>query len=102
MAKKSHKAKVGKKQFSKKITSAVLVLDAISLALTFVLCFIAVSKDFLGELPYLVTMITALQLVTSFVLTNYLKKSTKENTKGGIVYDMAMEQKESESGNENE
>jgi hypothetical protein len=56
---------------------------------------LSIWKEFDGALPYLTTLIGALQAVTGVVLSAYYKKSTLENCSGGIVYDSALK-KESE------
>ena len=54
------------------------------------LCALAILRDYAGALPYLTTLIGALQAVTGVVLGAYFNKSKAENTKGGIVYDTAL------------
>ena len=49
-------------------------------------------------LPYLTTLIGALQAVTGVVLTAYYHKAKAENTKGGITYDAALGVPNSETG----
>ena len=49
-----------------------------------------IVRSFEGALPYLTTLIGALQAVTGVVLGAYFNKSKAENTKGGIVYDTAL------------
>ena len=86
-----------KKTTSQKLAIGVLWMDALSTVAVLVLCALAILRDYAGALPYLTTLIGALQAVTGVVLSAYYKKSTMENCKGGIVYDSAMnENKESE------
>lgn len=86
-----------KKTTSQKLAIGVLWMDALSTVAVLALCALAILRDYAGALPYLTTLIGALQAVTGVVLSAYYKKSTMENCKGGIVYDSAMnENKESE------
>lgn len=83
---------------SQKIAIGALVVDAVATFAVLVLCAFAIYKGFSGALPYLTTLIGALQAVTGVVLSAYYKKSTMENCKGGIVYDAAFAQTETEDG----
>ena len=86
-----------KKTTSQKIALAVLWVDAAATFCVLALCFMSIYNGFEGALPYLTTLIGALQAVTGIVLASYFRKSSKENCKGGIVYDSALAaQKESE------
>lgn len=85
------------KTTSQKLAIGVLWMDALSTVAVLALCALAILRDYAGALPYITTLIGALQAVTGVVLSAYYKKSTMENCKGGIVYDSAMnENKESE------
>ena len=75
---------------SKVIAIGVLVMDAVATLAVLALCGLAILRQFQGALPYLTTLIGALQAVTGVVLTAYFGKSKAENTKGGIVYDTAL------------
>ena len=75
---------------SKLIAFGILSIDATSTYFVLYLCRLAIVNTFTGSLPYLTTMITALQMATGYVLGFYFKKSAAENTKGGITYDTAM------------
>ena len=75
---------------SKVIAIGVLIMDAVATLAVLALCGLAILRDFTGALPYLTTLIGALQAVTGVVLGAYFNKSKAENTKGGIVYDAAM------------
>ena len=79
---------------SQKIAIGVLVVDAIATLSVLGLCALSIVRGFDGALPYLTTLIGALQAVTGVVLSASYKKSTMENTKGGIVYDKAMKESE--------
>ena len=75
---------------SKVIAIGVLIIDAVATLAVLALCGLAIVRQFQGALPYLTTLIGALQAVTGVVLGAYFNKSKAENTKGGIVYDDAM------------
>ena len=83
-----------KKTTSQKIALSVLIVDAVATFAVLALCYFAIRNGFDGALPYLTTLIGALQAVTAVVLSAYYKKSTMENCKGGIVYDAAFAEKE--------
>ena len=72
------------------IAIGVLLVDAAATFAVLALCALAILRDYAGALPYLTTLIGALQAVTGVVLTAYFGKSKAENTKGGIVYDAAL------------
>lgn len=74
---------------SKVIALGVLLMDAVATLAVLALCGLAIVRQFEGALPYLTTLIGALQAVTGVVLGAYFSKSKAENTKGGIVYDDA-------------
>ena len=75
---------------SKVIAIGVLLMDALATLAVLALCGLAIVRQYEGALPYLTTLIGALQAVTGVVLGAYFSKSKAENTKGGIVYDDAM------------
>ena len=75
---------------SHRIALCVLALDAVATLAVLGLCALAILRQFQGALPYLTTLIGALQAVTGVVLGAYFSKSKAENTKGGIVYDAAL------------
>ena len=75
---------------SKVIAIGVLLMDAVATLAVLALCGLAILRRFEGALPYLTTLIGALQAVTGIVLGAYFNKSKAENTKGGIVYDAAL------------
>ena len=72
------------------IAIGVLMVDAAATFSVLALCAMAILRDYAGALPYLTTLIGALQAVTGVVLGAYFSKSKAENTKGGIVYDTAL------------
>jgi len=75
---------------SKLIALGVLVVDGTCTYIVLYLCYISIRLQYSGSLPYLTTLIGALQAVTGVVLSAYYNKAKAENTKGGIVYDAAM------------
>lgn len=77
---------------SQTIALWVLKVDAAATFAVLALCGLAIVRRFEGALPYLTTLIGALQAVTGIVLGAYFNKSKAENTKGGIVYDTALGQ----------
>lgn len=76
--------------FSKLLCFAVVLIDCKTTTATLDLCYIAVSNNYTGSLPYLTALIAFLQAATATVLAFALNKSKAENTAGGIVYDSAI------------
>ena len=72
------------------IAIGVLLVDAAATFAVLALCALAILRDYAGALPYLTTLIGALQAVTGVVLGAYFNESKAENTKGGIIYDTAL------------
>ena len=83
-------ARRSRKTTSQTIALWVLKVDAAATFAVLGLCGLAILRRFDGALPYLTTLIGALQAVTGVVLGAYFNKSKAENTKGGIVYDAAL------------
>lgn len=83
---------------SQKIAIGTLIVDALATFAVLALCAMSIVHGFSGALPYLTTLIGALQAVTGVVLSSYYKKSTMENCKGGIVYDSAFHATETDEG----
>ena len=79
------------------IAIGVLMVDAAATFAVLALCALAILRDYAGALPYLTTLIGALQAVTGVVLGAYFNKSKAENTKGGIVYDTALGESNSDT-----
>ena len=92
--------KAGKRRLSasKLIALAVLLVDGSATYIVLYLCWLAIVRDYAGALPYMTTLIGALQAVTGVVLTAYYHKAKAENTKGGITYDAALGVPNSETG----
>lgn len=88
MAKKNDKKE--KLSFSK----ALLVQESILIwiiTITFlILAFYCVIKQYFGELPWLSVIVSFPWAAYGISQAYYYKKSTKENTTGGIVYEQAM------------
>ena len=88
--KRRQKKSKKKLEFSKKLLlqeSALLWVVTISFI---VLAFICIRNQFFGELPWLVAMASCPWVAYGASQAFYYKKSEKENTKGGIIYDLAM------------
>ena len=83
-------ARRSRKTTSQTIALLVLKVDAAATFAVLGLCVLSIVRSFEGALPYLTTLIGALQAVTGVVLGAYFSKSKAENTKGGIVYDTAL------------
>ena len=83
-------AKRSRRTTSQTIALWVLKVDSAAAFAVLGLCGLAILRRFDGALPYLTTLIGALQAVTGVVLGAYFNKSKAENTKGGIVYDTAL------------
>jgi hypothetical protein len=75
---------------SKTIALGILAMDAGCTCVVLYFCYLAICRQFAGTLPYLTTLIGALQASTAVVLTAYFGKSRAENTRGGITYDAAL------------
>ncbi|WP_294856447.1 hypothetical protein [uncultured Oscillibacter sp.] len=75
---------------SKLIALGVLAVDGSCTYIVLYLCWLSIRMQFTGSLPYLTTLIGALQAATAVVLTAYFGKSKAENVKGGITYDAAL------------
>ncbi len=75
---------------SKVIAAGILLVDGSATYIVLYLCWLSIRLQFSGSLPYLTTLIGALQAATAYVLGHYFKKSRAENTKGGITYDAAL------------
>lgn len=77
--------------FSKLLVFAVLYIDYKSTMTTLDLCYISVTNNYTGSLPFLTALIAFLQAATATVLSFSLNKSKAENTEGGIVYNSAAQ-----------
>ena len=79
-----------RKTTSQTIALWVLKVDAAATFAVLGLCAMSILRSYEGALPYLTTLIGAMQAVTGVVLTAYFHKAKAENTKGGITYDAAL------------
>jgi hypothetical protein len=86
----SYESKKPKSTASKRIAYLLLTMTFVTNMGVLFLCGLSVWKGFTGALPYLTTMIGLLEFSLGYVLGHYYKKSTAENTAGGIVYDTAV------------
>lgn len=79
-----------KTEFSKKLLIQESMLIWIVTIAFIILAFVCVTNQYFGELPWLAAMCgfpwTAYATTQGF----YLRKSEKENTKGGIKYETVM------------
>ena len=91
-------ARRSRKTTSQTIALWVLKMDAAATFAVLGLCGLSIVRSFEGALPYLTTLIGAMQAVTGVVLTAYFHKAKAENTKGGITYDAALGVPNSETG----
>ena len=83
-------AKRSRRTTSQTIALWVLKVDSAATFAVLGLCGLSIVRSFEGALPYLTTLIGALQAVTGVVLTAYYHKAKAEHTKGGITYDAAL------------
>lgn len=85
------KRKKQKLEFSKKLLIQESILIWI-ITLSFIaLAFFCVVNGFFGELPWLAAMCSFPWAAYATSQSFYLKKSEKENTKGGIKYETTMQ-----------
>jgi len=81
-----------KPAMSKVIAIIILIADVMLSAATLGLCYLAIINNYSGSLPFLTALIGMYQGATGYVLGKYMDKSKAENTKGGIIYDTAVNQ----------
>lgn len=82
-----------KMAFSKKLVVLFLVSSQIVTLVTLYLCYLCITLDYQGSLPFLSALIGLQEISLGYVCSKYMTKSTSENTKGGIVYDLALQNK---------
>ena len=75
---------------SKKFVLGYLIVLSVCIVSYLVLGFLAVLKDYQGDLYFLQWPVTGLTAAGGVILSPYFSKSKAENTGGGIVYDAAM------------
>ena len=79
-----------KKEFSKVLLIQESALIWIATLALIALAFFCVSLGFIGDLPWIAAMIGFPWAAYGVSQACYYKKAEKENTKGGIVYEKAM------------
>lgn len=89
MAKKDNKKE--KTSFSKALLIQESILIWIITISFLVLAFYCVVKAYFGELPWLSVIVGFPWSAYAISQAAYYKKSGKENTTGGIVYEQAMQ-----------
>lgn len=76
----------------------LLLLEAIMVAYTtaqgFLLARMAITSDFSGTLPWIATMVTAAWGAYGTSAAFYYNKAKAENTKGGVVYESALQKEQ--------
>lgn len=83
-----------KTSFSKALLIQESILIWIITIAFLVLAFICVFNGFFGELPWLTAIVGFPWTAYGISQAYYYKKSMKENTKDGIVYDQAMKEEQ--------
>ena len=87
-----------KNEFSKKLLIQESILIWIITIAFLVLAFYCVHNQFFGELPWLAAMCGFPWTAYGVSQACYYRKAEKENTKGGIKYEVALKQSEEASG----
>lgn len=80
--------------YSKRLARMVITGDILLSAATLGLCALAILRDYTGSMAYLTALIGVYNAATGYVLGRYMDKSKAENTKGGIVFETAMNERE--------
>ena len=79
-----------KRQFSK----TLLIQESILVWITTLSClgfgYICILKGYLGTLPWISSIVASVYAAYAVSQACYYKKSTKENTKDGIVYETSI------------
>ena len=78
--------------FTNRAATAVLVEDFLVTAACLAMCAAAILRSFEGTLPYLSALIALEQVKVGVVLPFVINKSKAENTRGGITYEMAVQE----------
>ena len=84
------------KSFSKLLLIQESILIWIMTIAFIILAFICVANQYFGELPWLSVMVGLPWTAYGASQAFYYNKSKAENTAGGIVYDVAIKEKDSE------
>lgn len=90
------KQKKEKKAFSKSLLIQESILIWIMTISFISLAFFCIINQYFGELPWLAAMVGFPWTAYGVSQACYYKKSEKENTQGGIVYDTAMKETNSQ------
>jgi len=83
-----------RKEFSKQIMAKEMALLWVNTVGVIGLAFYCVHQNFDAAFPWLTAMVSLPWAAWGVSKTGYTMKSTKENTKGGIVYDSAVSEME--------
>ena len=78
--------------FTNRAATAVLVEDFLVAAACLAMCAASILRSFEGTLPYLSALIALEQVKVGVVLPFVINKSKAENTRGGITYEMAVQE----------
>lgn len=97
-----NKDKKEKTSFSKALLIQESILIWIITISFLVLAFYCVIKAYFGELPWLSVIVGFPWSAYAISQASYYKKSMKENTSGGIVYDQAMQNQQTDSVTEDD
>ena len=98
----SKKNKDNKKtSFSKSLLIQESILIWVITITLLVLAFICVFMGFFGELPWLSVIVAFPWSAYGISQAYYYKKSMKENTKDGIIYDQAMKEQQTDCVSDN-
>lgn len=81
-----------KQEFSKKIMQMEMALLWLNTVGVLALAYYCVYRGFDTAFPWLTPMVSLPWAAWGVSKTGYTMKSTKENTSGGITYDIAMRQ----------
>ena len=87
----ARKSRNRREAFSKRLARTIITGDIFLSMATLGLCALAILRDYTGSMAYLTALIGVYNAATGYVLGRYMEKSKAENTKGGIVYESAMQ-----------
>lgn len=90
------KKKKEKRAFSKSLLIQESILIWIITIAFLVLAFFCIKEGYLGELTWLTTIVAFPWSAYGISQAYYYKKSMKENTEGGIVFEQALKDKANE------
>lgn len=96
--KKNKKKYLKKESFSKIILKQELALVWLTTLSLIVLAYICVFNGYFGELPWLTAMCGFPWSAYGVSKAFFSKKSEAENTKDGIIYEMAIKEQEEAKG----